>query len=620
VLGIPNGTEVDINSTIQIGIRKDEVQIPRSLAPVEDAAALALKSAELKDALSKLSAVITAKSAALAAYERMAGIPLSDRPSSHEFTAFISSRDAADELENKFSKLPLWNPSRLAMSENAIENLFDDSTYKAVGEVLSKELAKAESTFKDAEDQAKRNTLSLRLEALLEPSKGDPAAIHLPNYDSLEQREARFKESNFLDKEDWEALKTQYTQTVALAKEAERVRKGEASLRDSIRKAGLSQFDRFMSIVDEIEPILRQDWPSLSRQVNEELNLAAKTTRDIVSKYAAQGISDLTKVTARAKELPSIASQIAGMREILGRLKGLRDEWRQVSPETLVGTIDRTKDILQTASKLIAKASEIEAVAKELTPLMQSLESKPAELSQAAWDDFRKEIIQGGGLEQTKKLVAAAKAVRELEDELQSAAKLFATKPIMSNLRVPEARDISWAEAPDTRIELPRTPRAIDDRLQLLATLKIGESDYMKSRAVFSVKQFGWHSSLAPSVILARAVRTTSSFDRDFKFAPAVGWLQTYYPRDTEQGPWNRLSRFSQVGVGLHAAFLDIDPQKDVEIGLGGALSFWHDRIIAGVGWDLMAASRPYFYIGSNLIPILQALGYGKGASAGKQP
>ena len=62
------------------------------------------------------------------------------------------------------------------------------------------------------------------------------------------------------------------------------------------------------------------------------------------------------------------------------------------------------------------------------------------------------------------------------------------------------------------------------------------------------------------------------------------------------------------------------DPQKDAEIGLGGALSFWHDRIVAGVGWNLMNNSRAYFYVGSNLIPVLQALGYGKEGGAGKQP
>jgi hypothetical protein len=72
--------------------------------------------------------------------------------------------------------------------------------------------------------------------------------------------------------------------------------------------------------------------------------------------------------------------------------------------------------------------------------------------------------------------------------------------------------------------------------------------------------------------------------------------------------------------LGLHAAFVDQDPNRDNEIGLGGTVSFWQDRVVAGVGWDLMANSKSYFYIGSNLIPILQALGFGESPKTGKKP
>lgn len=619
-VGVPNGAEVDINSTIEIEIRKDEVHVPRGLAAPSETDTLASKAGKIKDALTKLSALIDARSSALAAYERIADIPLVDRPSSSKFKEFITARDATDKLENQFTNLPLWTPQEISIAEPEIEKAFEDPTYKAVGGVLQNELDKVESAFRDAEDRAKRKALSLRLEAFLEPSKGDHAAIHLPNYDSLDQREARFKESNFLDKDDWESFQKQYIQTVDLAKEAEKVRKGESSLRDSIKKVGLSRLDKLMGTLDELDPFLRQDWPALSQKVSRELTAAANTTQAIISKYTAQGLSELSQTAEQAKQTLASAPQISDIKNLAGRLKELRDEWRKVSPESLVGTMAKTKEFVDAAPRAVAKADELIKIAGILTPLIKSLESKPTELSQAAWDDLKKELIQGGSLEQTKKLVAAADAIRRLGDEIKSTADFLSAKPSMTNLRVPEARDISWAEAPNTRIELPRTPRSIDDRVHLLATLKVGESDYMKSHAVFSVQKFSWHSSLAPSVILAKPMRTTSSFDRDFKFAPAVAWLKTYYPRDTDPGFWNSAARISQVGFGLHAAFLDFDSQKDAEIGLGGALSFWHDRIVAGVGWNLMNNSRAYFYVGSNLIPVLQALGYGKEGGAGKQP
>lgn len=45
-----------------------------------------------------------------------------------------------------------------------------------------------------------------------------------------------------------------------------------------------------------------------------------------------------------------------------------------------------------------------------------------------------------------------------------------------------------------------------------------------------------------------------------------------------------------------------------------------HDRHVGGLGWNLMNNARSYVYVGSNLIPILQALGFGSPGGAGKKP
>jgi hypothetical protein len=51
-------------------------------------------------------------------------------------------------------------------------------------------------------------------------------------------------------------------------------------------------------------------------------------------------------------------------------------------------------------------------------------------------------------------------------------------------------------------------------------------------------------------------------------------------------------------------------------IGLGTTLSLWDDRLQFGAGYNLMAESNEdgqfYFFVGSDLIGLLQTIGIGK--------
>ena len=77
-------------------------------------------------------------------------------------------------------------------------------------------------------------------------------------------------------------------------------------------------------------------------------------------------------------------------------------------------------------------------------------------------------------------------------------------------------------------------------------------------------------------------------------------------------------SRATRVGLGIHATFLNFETQNNesIQIGLGGTLGFWENRLQFGVGYNLMSESRDdgryYGFVGSDLIGLLQAVGVAK--------
>ena len=101
-----------------------------------------------------------------------------------------------------------------------------------------------------------------------------------------------------------------------------------------------------------------------------------------------------------------------------------------------------------------------------------------------------------------------------------------------------------------------------------------------------------------------------SGSDDSGGFSTALNWMWSYGPRDDDADPY--LSRSLVWGIGLHAVFLNFGPDHDAEIGLGVTGSLWDQHLQLGAGYNAMADreedGRFYYFLGSNLIPLLQAL------------
>jgi len=624
-LVVPKGAEVDINSTIEISIQKDAVNMPTGAVEDEAAAkALQAKIQKLQTMVEALANVIEARTKALEAYKKTDGIPLESLIKTPEYKDFLTARDASDKLESVFleTSRSLWRAGIFPFSEEEFEVKFLDSTYADVGKMIQAELDSTETAWKTTQDRLKQKALSLRMEAFLEKREGDPVAIHLENYDSLDQREAKYKESFVLDKDDWATLQKQYAETVSLAKQAERVRKGEVSLGDSIKNSGIASLQRLAALGEEVAPLLKEDWSATGTGIIRDISAAQVIVEDVVKKAASVEVGSIATQLRGLKQTALSVPPLIEARAVLGEITALQTDWKTVTPENLPRLIDRTQGVVNKARLVLSKLdkSQFNAFQIALSSTVSVLESRPDEMPREVWLNLNSELERQGTLRRIKDTYAKTLALKSFTEGVKAELSLLAVKPTLLDFRVPEAREVLWADAPDTQIDIQRTPRAIGDRLHVISTLKMDDKDYMKSHAVFSVKQFGWHSQLAPSVILAKPFNPRTDFDQDFKFAPAVVLLRRFYPRNSDNTAWGKFSRCSQMGYGLHATFLDQNPQKELEVGLGVAVSFWEDRLVAGGGVNLMDNSRGYFYIGSNLIPILQALGYGQENSTGKKP
>ena len=548
------------------------------------------------------------------------GISSQEMANSQVQRNFRSPRKESGQLEREFSLLLLCTDDTFSLTAVEVDKRFEDPTYRAVGQLLQQQLDSIQQQFDQAKAKADKFAPRFELFALLEPVKGEKSAIHLPEYDDLDKQEARFKGSPVLDHVELEKLKRQWQETVELADHAEKIRKKEASLRKSLEQFGSARFQELVAKAEELAPLFREDWSLLRKQLGEEWTAAGVSVREVLIKSGQNEIATYAGAIGQARETLSATPSLAETQKLIGKLRALDSEWRRVTASSLVGTMERTEAVAEEIPNALSEVRKLEGVATALQQVVNPIQLRPTQLPGEVWSSFLETVADPEVLPLSKSLHARLANLKKFVNELKAALEFASTRPSLADPRMPGVKEKSWAEAPDTQLELPRTPRSIDDRINIHASLSLGDSTPMKSHAVFNVQQFGRHSLLAPSVILVRPTGTRTSFDRDFKFAPAVAWLHTYSPRHYERGFWSGFMRFTQAGAGLHTAFLDHDPDQEGEIGLGGAISFCKDRIVAGVGWNLMANSRSYFYVGSNLIPILQALGYQREGGAGKKP
>lgn len=613
---VPDGKEVDIDSLIKIHIDSAAINL-LGTAGAEDTARLypdeRLK--KLNATLVKLNKTIEARLKAVAAFEKTRALPAEERKNSQASSEFSKAVAEYGGLRREFNLLPIWEDG--TFSEDEVEPAFEDKTYAAVGVLLQKEIDLAEAAMQKTIEETDKHTASIKLAAFLQSTQGDIAPIHLEGYDLYTNKDVKLKDGFVMDAEARKVFEAQYSQTVELARQVEKVRAGESSFNDALMASGISSLKEIKERIDSFKPLLETDWSATFNTLQKEISELNMELSKTLKKYGKDEEAMLKINVSSVSTALSADLSVAEIKDIVAQAAALAQEWKVVNPETLVDVFNKTTLLKTRVTKLAAATKTLKLVetSKALDNLRDSLVNRPAEISDEIWKEYRPQVEQSQSYLNLRQLCRQFQSLRQFVQDAPDLLGFTDTgEPLKANLNAPEIKEVPLAEAPDTKIELPRTSRMSGDRVIVSAALKVGDSEVMKSDALFVVKYFNWHPHLSSNVILTKAAYPKSSYDGDYKFEPSVSWVFRYYPRDTGN-ILKSLAKFFQPGFGLHAAFLDQNVQKEAEIGIGGTVSLWDDRIVTGVGINLMNNSRGYFYIGSDLISLLQGSGSRKEAN-----
>ena len=614
--------EVDINSTIAIDFIADKIKTTSNLPDSALISELSENQKDLRLAISLVSQVVDARIAALKAYEQKKLKTTSGLPADTiTATEFIKAVKEFGRLEQRLTELPMWEREEFTEEEQI--RAFEDPTFHELGLLLQARLQATESSLHVAIENAKRNEARLKLEAFLESPGASPIPIHLPGYDDLEAKELQVKSNDALlmSSKERKVLEEQFAAIRGFAYQAERLRTSEASLNSALTKAGKEAAARFPEIIEKAKPILTTDWRSRGENLEAAIALFRTKLAQIPSGFADTERTYWTGISSGISVNLTQTLPVSDIRDLSATLTVLRQNWQECSPETLLGTIQQTREAVTQGLAISAqlKSQGAGIAFDSWRRFSEAINNRPGEIKEETWKAVKQAAVESGLQGEIGDLQETVRDIQAFTTAVNQAIQFASVNPSQANIQVSEHFDVPLLSAPSTRLELQRTPRELNDRISFRATVSAG-TETLTSETVFSVRQFGWHSILAPSVILTRPVNPRSTFDQDFKFAPAIAWTYKYYPRSWEEGWLAATARFLKVGGGLHLTFLDQAPNKDTEIGIGLALSFWDDRLVTGAGWDLMDNSRTYVYVGSNLIPILQALGFGDATNAGRKP
>lgn len=417
--------------------------------------------------------------------------------------------------------------------------------------------------------------------------------VHLEHYDTLADGAIEYRDRRGLDlsPRERERLDRALEATRRMADVLERARRGEIEIRDAVRDVLAAADPRLGEIVTKLDA-LRQaaaTWPARWEALVAALKALATTEE-------ARKIVD---------ELARSSDDVAELAKIHESLRTLRDGWRTRTPA----------EVLAAAWKLYGDVTAFLARFKDggFEASVRKHLDKLAELVGEAW----------AGSDARRLAEAFVDDARQAVDVLRAALSLLGVGALQPTDPLPPAEtiDVPVEEARDTFLDLRRTPRIEGDvftvKWELIEDGRVVDS----SRASFEARRFGHHATLEPSVVLATPSRMAGGDSDDFHFAPALSWMHRYTPEPDDAGAVRAVLGGLDPAIGLHATFLNFDPDKEVEIGLGGTFSLWGDVVQVGAGYNLMAEASDeggvYFFVGSSLIGLLQKLGLA-GAPSGR--
>ncbi len=613
---VPHPALVDRDSTIHILVSPDRmVATSRDNLRAEHLKKLLDRKKAIQDVLDRLQALIEARKKAVALYQ------------ANDRNAFRSARREYGTLTRQFnaSLWKLWPKNTPEYEE--LNDAFDKPTYfEKLGAFLVAEIREVEEEDRQLALAAKkRKDAGLSLQLFLDSPGKERVPIHLEGYDRIDQLQLQ-KHDRFglnLSTAEREELTAQMQATQALAAAANKVQAGKLSLEEALGEAVRLVCPRLETVLPDIKTLSERLQPqSLEKRFDRTRKLLEQFVARVQKepkKLADQLGQDLSKLPETFQK--TFGQEARGYQDGISRVMTLCGKWKAPSQADIPRLIDEALQLYSQLGQLSwAKAVQdtndpVEWFARQAfktaetnvrTALQNVLQSPDANELRDDLNTYYRDFRTAAGI------VSKVQGILEITEITQK-------KPSDVNIPEPAALIIPLGEAKNTFVDLNYTPRTVGDTLALRATLYEGNDANAvqkdQTTASFKVDEFGYFARLSCAVVLVRPSELAGGNDQ-FRFAPTLSWMHHYVPRAEEDGGFASFLRTFRPSLGIHAAFLSFDTGESsdaIQIGLGGTLAFWEDRLQLGAGYNLMADSdddgRYYFFVGTDLIGLLQTVG-----------
>lgn len=600
---VPQPATLDVDSTLRIEVRKD-LLVPESLRPLDGRIEAGREGrAKLEQTLDALRQAQTAEQTALEAFARTEqALPAGEAEGALE--RFVAARRefAARELAVNDRVLALW---RGTPHENALEAAAEeDDTWNGLRAFVRERLAEVDAANAALESLLAERRLALRLSAALVSADGQETFLHLPGYDTLPEGTLQpfDRTGTVLTPSERAKLAARWAQTVDIASALEALNRGEADVRATLQRLLPVLAPELRTAVEDLGNATA-DLDALRRDV-QTVNDALPRLGDALAGAVAEAASDAVREAQR--ELAALL----GLPDLAEKTRSLAQRYRQLRPEDAFTLVVESATLLQRfggdvrellhrglpgdATLLAWFVARADVVDDDVESALRT------ELAKPEWNDVR------AAGERVVRLLRAVARLARVAAELGRSAH-----PIPDPLHPPQAVAVPLDEIRDTHLDMTLVPRERGDRIVVRGSLLRDDQVLDETKASFAVDAFGWQGTLSPAVVLARP-DSLGGADPNFGFAPSLSWLHGYRPRPDESGLFAGFMRGFAPSAGLHAVFLNIDPDKEVEIGLGATFALWGNRLQGGIGYNLMhddGIGEIYYFVGSDLIALLQDAG-----------
>lgn len=486
-------------------------------------------------------------------------------------------------------------------------------------EALQREIVRVEQQLDATLAQVRRREARLRIEAFL--SRGgdtsSPTALHVEGYDTIDEKRVASSDrfGLLLSAAERAELVALLNDAKALSDALNRARASGAKLSDALREVRSELARKLADQAADFEALAEaiRGRETLLRETGEAFEQFLEDAREVLADAGDQAVADA--VQQARQQLTHFEQSSAALQRVLALLddaRKLRDLWRNASAGDVLPAIEASVAWVEALGEL---DSDLDTLAQHIDGGVVRFQAKLKEQLAQLAASTRGELQQKFDASLGPKLKLWGQLGEGMVAKLRWVGKLLGVapqlEPVSLDVQAPNVVDVPIEDAPDTFVALKGSTARVGDTLEVRASLLVDGKVESSSSALFSVARLGWHAQFAPSVVLVSADKLAGQSD-DAGFSPALAWMLRYTPRPDQTGFWNDFSRWTRWGIGPHAALLNFDPDNDTEIGLGLTLGLWGEILQFGAGYNLMADSsdeaRIYYYVGSSLIPMLQAL------------